>query len=296
MRNPIVVGIDPSHADDAPIALAKGLARALDAPLIAASAYLQGHGAAGVPDGAARDAAIERLAARVADGDAELMAGVGSSAAHVLSDVAEQRDAALLVVGSTRRGALGRVFPGSTAERLLHGSTCAVAVAPAGLAPDWAPRELVAGFVDTTDARAALATAAALARATGARLRIVSAVEPLEWSRSAVVQPYLAGAGPEAAVDLAARALERAARALDLDPPAETEVVSGTPVDVLAAHSRASDLVICGSRGYGALHSVLLGGVTHALVRRSAGPVLVVPRGSSGMVGALSASAAVAAS
>ena len=43
-------------------------------------------------------------------------------------------DAGLIVVGSTHTGRAGRVLPGSTAERLLHGSPCPVAVAPKGYA------------------------------------------------------------------------------------------------------------------------------------------------------------------
>ncbi len=41
-------------------------------------------------------------------------------------------DAALIVLGSTHTGRLGRVRPGSTGERLLLGAPCAVAVAPHG--------------------------------------------------------------------------------------------------------------------------------------------------------------------
>jgi hypothetical protein len=36
---------------------------------------------------------------------------------------------------------------------------------------------------------------------------------------------------------------------------------------------------VCGSRGYGPLRAVLLGGVTHELVRPARCPVLIVPRG-----------------
>jgi nucleotide-binding universal stress UspA family protein len=36
---------------------------------------------------------------------------------------------------------------------------------------------------------------------------------------------------------------------------------------------------VCGSRGHGPLHTLLLGGTSHALVRRAACPVLVVPEG-----------------
>lgn len=38
------------------------------------------------------------------------------------------------------------------------------------------------------------------------------------------------------------------------------------------------DLLGCGSRGYGPVRRVLLGGVSSRLMRRSVNPVLVVPR------------------
>src|SRR5689334_8923200 len=41
-------------------------------------------------------------------------------------------DASLLVLGSSRHGPLGRVFPGSVATRLLHHPPCPIALAPAG--------------------------------------------------------------------------------------------------------------------------------------------------------------------
>ena len=58
------------------------------------------------------------------------------------------------MVGSTRRGPVGRVTPGSTAERLLHGAPCPVAVTPAKLAAGWTPRHVGVGFVDVEDAQA----------------------------------------------------------------------------------------------------------------------------------------------
>jgi nucleotide-binding universal stress UspA family protein len=38
------------------------------------------------------------------------------------------------------------------------------------------------------------------------------------------------------------------------------------------------DLLVCGSRGYGPIRRVLLGGVSSRLMRRSVNPLLVVPR------------------
>ena len=50
-------------------------------------------------------------------------------------------------------------------------------------------------------------------------------------------------------------------------------------VIALEQFSNDVDLLVCGSRGYGPLGSVLLGGVSRRLVHRAACPVIVVPRG-----------------
>ena len=51
-------------------------------------------------------------------------------------------------------------------------------------------------------------------------------------------------------------------------------------VDCLAAlDDRDVDVLVCGSRGYGPIRRVLLGGVAARLIRRAAAPVVVVPRG-----------------
>ena len=54
-----------------------------------------------------------------------------SRALHILAEIER---ASLVVIGSSHRGAVGRVFAGTTAERLLHGAPCPVAVAPRGTA------------------------------------------------------------------------------------------------------------------------------------------------------------------
>ena len=48
------------------------------------------------------------------------------SAARALSEVAEAEHADLIVVGSSRRSKLGRLLPGTTAERLLRDAPCPV--------------------------------------------------------------------------------------------------------------------------------------------------------------------------
>jgi nucleotide-binding universal stress UspA family protein len=61
--------------------------------------------------------------------------------------------------------------------------------------------------------------------------------------------------------------------------PATGELLEGDVVDELAAlDDREVDLLVCGSRGYGPVRRVLLGGVSSRLIRRAACPVVVVPR------------------
>ena len=67
---------------------------------------------------------------------------------------------------------------------------------------------------------------------------------------------------------------------------------SGRPADVLIALSETVDLMVIGSRGYGPLKAVLLGGVSGQVIRSAACPVVVVPRRATSAVGSVFAAAA----
>jgi nucleotide-binding universal stress UspA family protein len=58
----------------------------------------------------------------------------GNLPVRELQRLSEQEDTGVLVVGSTHRGAIGRVLPGAVGERLLTGAACPVALAPRGYA------------------------------------------------------------------------------------------------------------------------------------------------------------------
>ena len=180
MSNPIIVGVDPRRQDESPLHLAAALSHITRQPLVAIASYP--HEITATRTSAAfeaerrADAAkqLERLAAGV---EAELAVIGGPSPARVLHDAAVERDASMIVVGSTHRGPLGRVAPGSTAERLLHGAPCAVAVATAGMRDDWRPVSVGVAFVDVEEGHEALRAGAALAHSAGAALHAVTAVE-----------------------------------------------------------------------------------------------------------------------
>jgi len=124
---------------------------------------------------------LERLRDAHGDETAQVKAVPETSPARALHELAEHEDAGLIVVGSTHTGRAGRVVPGSTAERLLHGAPCPVAVAPQHFAhrPPGAPEIVGCGYDGTPAADRALAAAHRLAAATGARLRVFRAFHPV---------------------------------------------------------------------------------------------------------------------
>ncbi len=283
MPNPIVVGLDPERQDRAPLVVAARLARITEASLVAVSAYLHdpisNAVSAGTLDADLRANALRGLEPLVGDVDAELLVRGGSSPARVLHDVAADLGAALVVVGSTKRGPVGRVAPGSTAERLMHGAPCPVVLVPAGTTVDWQLRTVGVGFIDLDEGHVALDLAAGLAQTAGAALLARTSVAPLVWSESAVISPYHSEESAEAARENAQRSLDEALKSLPEAVDATSDVIVGRAPDALIDLAEHVDLLVCGSRGYGPVRSVLLGGVTHGLLRKAQCPVLIAPRG-----------------
>jgi nucleotide-binding universal stress UspA family protein len=203
------------------------------------------------------------------------------SPAHGLHELAAGEDAGLIVVGSTHRGPFGRVLPGSTAERLLHGSPCPVAVAPKGYAERAADESRVigCGYDGSASAQHALAAAQHLAQATGAKLRVIRAFRPLPFDVAPGSDSVSAASAYNDAVrEHAAGELETAVERLAAEAEAESQFTIGGAAEVLAEASEGLDLLFVGSRGYGPMHAVVVGGVAGRLVREAACPVIVLPR------------------
>jgi len=283
----IIVGVDGSDGSRDAIALASGLAGLTGSTLLLANVFPYDE----TPSRALNrefeeflredaNAVLERLRTTVGDGvTAETRTIPNPSPAHGLHELAESEEAGLIVVGSTHTGRIGRVLPGSTAERLLHGSPCPVAVAPKGYAdrPGREPRAIGCGYDGSQASEYALGVARRLAEATGGQLRLIRAFQPISYD----IPPgsaAMGGAGPYNLVlqERAAEELDSAVERLDGDVDGHFEV--GDPAKVLAEASEGLDLLIVGSRGYGPLHSVVVGGVAGRVVREAACPVIVFPR------------------
>jgi nucleotide-binding universal stress UspA family protein len=283
----IIVGVDESPGSADAIALASGLAGMTGAELMLVNVYPYD-----VHPSRALNYEYERYLKedsrellqqlRSAHAEtAEVVAVAHPSPAHGLHDLAVEVDAGLIVVGSTHTGRPGRVLPGSTAERLLHGSPCPVAVAPKAYAQRTArePGIVGCGFDGSVAARHALETAHNIAAATGSRLRAVRVFKPIAYDVPPQKGVPMGGISYNDKLrDRAEHELEEAVAALEGDPRGEQFFAVGDPGKVLVEASEDLELLVLGSRGYGPLHSVLVGGVAGRVVRDAACPVIVLPR------------------
>ena len=202
----------------------------------------------------------------------------GRSAARALYEYAEEQDADLIVVGSSHRGKVGRILPGSVGESLLRGAPCAVAVAPRGFARREHPGLGLIGIAydGSEEADLALTEAARLSSSLGADLRVITVVPPVAaFDATAFMLEDLRADHRR----FYREKLEKGVSRLR-DVPAETVLEDGDPAAVLAQQGIDLDLLVMGSRGYGSVRSALLGAISSAVMRTAPCPVLITPRGS----------------
>jgi nucleotide-binding universal stress UspA family protein len=201
----------------------------------------------------------------------------GATPAQSLLDLIDERDFDLVVVGSTHRGAAGRILAGTTADALLRGGPCPVAVAPLGYrdrAPDELGRIGVA-FDGSGPARAALAAAHGLATELGAQLVVLEVFAPVPVLAAGAIG--YGGVADECELRAAAREeLDAAVAGLGGAAAVAGELLEGDPGRRLAQRSADLDLLVVGSKGHGALGRVLLGSVSHHLMCDAPTPVLVM--------------------
>jgi nucleotide-binding universal stress UspA family protein len=313
MSKSILVGYDPREHDRAPVQFAVTVAHITSAPLVVACAEA-GPGVIPISAGQSLPYAVTQTDADLVSDCRETIDEIESelegegisfasrrlrstSAARALHELAEDEDAGLLVVGSSRRAGAERVLLGSTAERLIHGAPCPVALVPRSWTREHGIRTVGVAYVDSQEGREALRGAYALARRAGARLRVVTIVKetvtmalhaeaPAEGrfgkSTEDVEGEYMLQAERHAKTEVAT---------LGRDVPVEVEVFLGDPASKLVELSQHLDLLVCGSRGYGPVRAVLLGSVSRHVATEAHCPVIVLPRGVEASLEALLAEA-----
>ncbi|MCF4121442.1 universal stress protein [Antribacter sp. KLBMP9083] len=235
---------------------------------------------------------VERAAARVRDlaGSAVTVESFVEYASPAAALVGFSDGADLVVVGSTPRGALREELRGSCVLQVAAHARCPVVAVPASEVEASAegslpgeqdvtaePRPVVVGYDGSAPAGVAIDHAADAALAAGLPLRVVVAwwTGPMEWAES-----YAVAMQPRAAAEAAAertlaeafgRVEERVVEGLVVDGLP----VEGRPVDVLTAESEHADRLVIGTRGRGGFAALVLGSVTHTLLRTASCPVVV---------------------
>ena len=223
-------------------------------------------------------ARFDEAAKELGDVQFEQRVGHGSVPGE-LDQIAETDHVDALVIGSTHLGTLGQVLPGSVGDRLLAGAPCAVGIAPKGYAQigGGLVTHIGVAYDGQAEAVAALDVAVDIARGSGADLKLI-AVNLNETS----VAPGRGGFPRYAYIEELDRYYhERIAEGMSRVPAdisATSVVLSGDPAEELAGQSREFDLFVMGSRGYGPVRRVFLGGVAHEVVKAAACPLLIMPR------------------
>jgi nucleotide-binding universal stress UspA family protein len=185
-----------------------------------------------------------------------------------------------MVFGSTSRGPLGRLVPGTMGERLLAGAAAPLAMATRayGERPAAALKWIGVGFDGSDEACHALEAGRLLAESSGARLRVISVFERLAFGGVATERTGGTSVNQLLRAELR-NALDDALAKQPGELGVEGRFLEGSASEGLAEESPELDLLVVGFRGYGPRAAVLLGSTTHALIRKSACPGLVLPRG-----------------
>lgn len=292
----IVVGVDPAHRSASALHLAAMLARSMGTGLIVAAvvppAWPTTAGAADAEwRGYTRENANSALdhAAAVLGGSApaEYLLHEAPSARRGLVELAEQRAASLIVVGSAGDSRPGRIALGSASDTLLHASPVPVAIAPRGYRTEEDARvsRVTAAYRGTGASADLVFGAAELAASVDADLRVASfAVVPRDSGTS--------GAGLDAEVAIAdtwaADVEEHAASVVRQvselpDAPEIDDVAVGRGETWDAAMAdigwEAGELLVVGSSTLGPIARVFLGSHAAKILRHSPVPVVVVPHG-----------------
>lgn len=271
MFDHVIVGVDGREGGRDAIALAGVLGSA--EPALTLACVYPGEPVAWRGSSAAYEATererVRELLERVREEtgvEAQLRELAAPSVGRGLHELAELEEADLLVVGSSRRGLLGRVLAGDDTRAVIRGARCPVAIAPAGYAQHPTEiREVGVGYDGSPESQHALGVARRLA---DGRAKL-SAFEAVAFPANALAGAPIPDGTIEELID-AAR--ERVAALEGVEPHA----AYGQPAAELALFSASLDLLVIGSRSYGPLGRLVHGSTAQQLARSARCPLLVL--------------------
>jgi nucleotide-binding universal stress UspA family protein len=272
-KGTIVVGIDGTERGEDALALAR-LVAARDAHILLVA----------VANWESLEAErwLCQAAAKHPGASLETRTVAAGSPARGLREVAQATGAELIVVGSTHRSWLGRILPGSVGEHLLRDSPCAVGIAPRGfaLSPQVHLQTLAVAYDTSPESEAAVRFAADLAEPHGAALRVLT---PLDAHLAGHPSPVAVGAYLEIArskherLQIALDDLDQLLGSLPRGLRVENSLIDGDPARRLLEETESGiDLMVMGSRGYGAAARALMGSVLGTVIRSASCAIITV--------------------
>jgi nucleotide-binding universal stress UspA family protein len=278
----IIIGHDGTDRGEDALALGALMAPLLDATPVVATVLTWPAHLMGADDlTVAAEMETAELFARVKDRfsrvEPETRRIVERAPAKALHELAEAERALLIVVGSTHRGPIGRVTPGSVGTALLQNAPCAVMVAPNGYAskPERRAHRLAVAFDGSTEAWAALETAFSLTARVHGSLTVLTVAELPRYGRAAALA---AGDYRFLEREDKKRLLDRALKSAPDGIAVHGDLNEGDPASVLADASDGFDLIVMGSRGYGPARRALVGSVSARVARLARCATLLIPR------------------
>jgi nucleotide-binding universal stress UspA family protein len=289
-RTPVLVALKPYDGSEAALAIAQRLADDQHRPLHAITVLEPSEmiavaaGAAGVPvlpdryraeeRAAIADQLEERLSRSQWSPGATRRVDVGEGpAALVIAEMARERGAHAIVVGTGAHGAFGRLVYGERAVQIARLAEHPVLVVPPNASAEPASRAIVA--VDFSPASQRAARFALEMMADDGQLTLVhvkSAVNLSEegsgWWEDAyerrtkeLFQRLTATLRPERGITIATRMLHG----------------DVAPTLVSFSNEQGAELIACGGRRHSFMERLLLGSVSTELIRRAACTVAVLP-------------------
>jgi nucleotide-binding universal stress UspA family protein len=288
-----VIGLAPDHRGAAAVQLGSMLARSLSDDVVVVTVVP----APWPPRPHAVDAAFLALQEKAAqealaaartqigpDLSVELVTHQARSISSGLIDVARDRQATGVALGSPATGVFGRVSLGGVAERILHSADIPVTLAPQGFdtgTPDARISRITVAFGRADKDSDLLVTAAAVAARIGAGLRVACfAVRPMTAAAGSiepaaedlVVAEWVAGLESD---------VRQALLAGDSAAATRVDVVvgqAGTWADALAAVPWDRGEVLAVGTSSSAVSRFFLGSHASKIVRNSPVPVCLWPR------------------
>ncbi len=274
MFDKMLVGVDGRPGGRDAIALARMLASA-DAQIVLANIYggrLSGGGLRGTGDPHLDAEDLLEREREAAGIEARAVVHADGKPGRALQGVAAEESADLLVIGSTRRGPIGRVLIGDETLGALNGAPCAVAIAPSGYGDTKHElRSIGIGHDGSEESDLALAAARSVAAIHRSSLRALAVVSlqtvpsetptPLDWTHETE------------------RVMKTERDRVQALEGVTGDVVYGDPSEELAGLAQEVDLLIVGSRANGPIGRLLSGSTSTYLARRCPCPLIVLPRG-----------------